>query len=115
PVRPGHRLLAVDVFSGPQRGDRHGCVEIVVQADVDGLDVVPLQKLTEIRVHVGNVVSLRHAASLRLVHVRDGDNLRFGDSGVLLEVMLSVFSYYVVADPDSSLPQLSLPPISLTT
>ena len=58
-----------------QRRLGRAAVEIVVQADVDGDEVVALQQLAEIAVNVGDAERLGRRARARLVDVRDGDDV----------------------------------------
>ena len=85
-VGAGHGLLAEDVLARLERGDGHGRVVVVVQADVDGVDVVAGEQVAEVGVDVGDGVQPGHAARLRLVDVGDGDDLDVGHLGVGLDV-----------------------------
>src|SRR5690606_29314101 len=88
-VAARNRLFAVDVFARLQSGDRHRRVQVVVQADVDRVDVIPLQQLTKVGVDVGDSVVGGHTLGFSLVDVRHSDNLGSRDGGVLLDVTLT--------------------------
>jgi hypothetical protein len=53
-VGAGQRLLAVDMLAGRERGQRGGQVEVVVQADVDGIHIVTRHQLVVAGMGVGD-------------------------------------------------------------
>ena len=67
-----------------------------MEANINGDYVVPFQKLTEIRVIMGNSICLRDPVCLRLVYVCYSDDFNIWYSLIILDMMLPDLSnaYY---------------------
>lgn len=65
-IATGQGLFTVDVRSSPQRGNGVGRVEVVVDADIHGVNVIPGQHGLHVRAEIGNVPFLG-AARRRLL------------------------------------------------
>ena len=87
-IRTGHGLFAVDVFARFQRGHGDGHVEVVVQADVDRVDIVPFQQLAKIGVDMGDVVQVGYTPAFGLVQVGQRHQFGVGEFAVGLHVLL---------------------------
>jgi hypothetical protein len=62
---------------------------IIVEADVDGLNVVAREELAELGVDVGDLVLRGHPVQFRLVDVARGHDLGAGELGVGADVVLA--------------------------
>ena len=69
-----------------------GTVQVVVQADVHGLDVIPFEQLAEIGIHLGDAEALPHSLNLSGVHVGNGYHLGSGDLLVVIQVRFADLS-----------------------
>jgi hypothetical protein len=89
------------MFPCPECCDCNWHVEIVVQTDIYSFYIVTLEKVTEIRVDIRNLILLGDALSLGLGQIRYSHNFHVCHGAVLLNVPLANLS-----DPDHTDPDL---------
>ena len=84
-----------------QRGARVGLVEVVVQAHIHRVDILPLQHFERIMVDVGDVETFLHPFGLGLIDVGKGHNVDAVDLAVVLQVVFADLAHANHADPSA--------------
>ena len=74
-IGSGHRLFQVAVLAGFQDFQGHRHMQVVVQADIDRINVVPLEHLTEVGVKVLDLVFFAPGFQLLLIDIAGSDHL----------------------------------------
>ena len=77
------------MFPGFQRRHADGHMQVVMQADVYGLDVFPTEQVSEVDVDILNSISSGYITGMLPVRVGDGDYGNFRDGPVVFQVDLS--------------------------
>jgi hypothetical protein len=78
-------------------------VEVIVQADIYGVQVVALQQVPVVRIHVGNLEPGCDSLREGFVDVCHGYDLRAGDLSINLEMLLAALSCADHANTNRSL------------
>ena len=82
-IGAGHRLFTEDILAGLQCSDRHRRMEVVVQTDIDGLNVIALEQLTKIAVDIRDIILLCYPLRLSFIDIRHRHHFRISNLAIV--------------------------------
>ena len=75
-------------------------MKVVVEADVNRLDIIPLHHLAKACIDIWNAILLRDSASFSFVYICNGNDLCIGVFGMTLHMLLTDLTNTNDADSD---------------